>query len=86
MEWAPAFYGTIAMCGGVITNTKCETSLSGLYACGDAMARYGGVYAFPGAAISGARAGRFATEYTGEANETKIDGEQIEKLRKFRVI
>ena len=83
MEWAPAFYGTIAMCGGILTNTKCETSLPGFYACGDAMARYGGVYAFPGAAISGARAGRFAAEHARDSEEPEIDEGQVERLKKF---
>ena len=84
MEWAPAFFGTIATGGGMIANIKCETSLPGLYTCGDAMARtMTNLRALPGAAVSGARAGRFATEYAKEASEPKIDEGQVERLRKF---
>ena len=39
MEWAPAFYATIGTGGGAVTNTRCETSLPGLFACGDARSR-----------------------------------------------
>lgn len=62
IEFAPLFAGAIGRGGGVLVNTKCETSLLGLYACGDAMARNPSEPAtLPGAAISGARAGTFAT-------------------------
>lgn len=84
MEWVPVFFGTIGYGGGVMVNTKCETSLLGLYACGDAMGGFKQRPAgLPRAAISGARAGRFAPEYAKEAKEPKIDEEQVEELRKF---
>ncbi len=84
IEWAPAFVCTIGGGGGVIVNTKCETSLPGLYACGDAMARPpSGPSALPAAAVSGARAGAFATEYAKEMKESRIDEGQVEELKKF---
>jgi fumarate reductase (CoM/CoB) subunit A len=83
MEWAPAYYGTIGMSGGIMTNTKCETSLSGLYACGDAMARAKPTSALPMAAISGARAGKFAAEYAKEAKRLEIHENQLKKLRQI---
>jgi succinate dehydrogenase/fumarate reductase flavoprotein subunit len=39
--------------------------------------------ALPGAAISGARAGTFATEYAKETKEPKIDEGQVEELKEF---
>ncbi len=80
VEWAPLFFGTVAAGGGVITNTRCETSLPGLYACGDAMAR---MKHFPkalsGAAVTGARAGIFAADYAKKADKPQVTFEQIEK-------
>jgi succinate dehydrogenase/fumarate reductase flavoprotein subunit len=82
IEWAPAFYGTIASGGGVNANPKCETSLPGLYACGDAMIRLGSLpRALSGAAVSGARAGRFGAEYARGAESPHIDEEQVSNLR-----
>lgn len=48
VEWAPAFYMTIGTGGGAVTNTNCETSLPGLYACGDARSRPPHFAALPG--------------------------------------
>jgi succinate dehydrogenase/fumarate reductase flavoprotein subunit len=84
VEWAPTFFGTIGLSGGVIANTKCETSLPGLYVCGDAMGYPpAGPAALAGAAVTGARAGTFATEYAKGAKEVKTDEEQVENLRIF---
>ncbi|MFC1903049.1 FAD-binding protein [Chloroflexota bacterium] len=83
MEWAAAFYGTIAAGGGVAVNTKCESSLQGLYSCGDAMARTQSFRALSCAAVSGARAGKFAAEYAKESEEPTIDEEQVEGLKKL---
>ncbi len=81
VEWVPVFFGTVGAGGGVITNTRCETSLPGLYACGDAVAR---MKHFPkalaGAAVTGSRAGIFASEYTAACTVMpKVRTEQIEK-------
>lgn len=84
MEWGPAFYGTVAEGGGIIANTRCETSLPGLYACGDAKQRPNVMDgSLTGAAISGARAGIFAAEYARGAKEPVIDEEQVGRLKKF---
>jgi succinate dehydrogenase/fumarate reductase flavoprotein subunit len=82
LEWAPVFFGTIASGGGVTANTKCETSVAGLYACGDAMARPKHFpKALSGAAVTGSRAGIFAAEYARRAPRTKPDRSQIQQLR-----
>jgi succinate dehydrogenase/fumarate reductase flavoprotein subunit len=83
MEWAPAYYGTIGMSGGIVANTKCETSLAGLYACGDSMARAKPTAALPMAAVSGARAGRFAAEFAKEMYFRELKSKQVESLRRF---
>ena len=83
MEYAPLFYGIMDEAGGLIANTKCETSLPGLYTCGDAMADSRvPPNCLPGASVSGARAGKFAAAYAKEAKEPKVDEEQVEQLRK----
>jgi succinate dehydrogenase/fumarate reductase flavoprotein subunit len=83
VEWAPAFYATIGTGGGAITNTQCETTLPGLYACGDAMSRPPHFAALPGASVSGARAGRFAAAYVAGADEAKIREGQVKRAREF---
>jgi len=83
MECAPVFSGCISSGGGAVVNTKCETSLPGLFACGDAMSRAPHFVALPAAAISGARAGKFAAEYAGDAREPEIDEEQLERHKIF---
>ena len=61
IEWQPAIWGTTALGGGVVINLKCETSLLSLYGCGDAIARHlSKPSALPGAAITGAIAGKSA--------------------------
>lgn len=82
MEWAPTFFGTIAAGGGALTNTRCETTLAGLYACGDAMAR---AKHFPkalsGAALTGSRAGTFAADYARQCGPIDLDKSQIQSLQ-----
>lgn len=83
MEWTPAFYGTIAAGGGIRANIRCETTLEGLYACGDSMMRrLHDPKALHGAAVTGARAGRFSAEYAGKADEPRIDEGQVRNLKK----
>lgn len=83
MEWAPSFYGTIASGGGVVVNTRCESSLAGLYACGDAMVRLGSLpRALAGASVSGARAGRFAAEFAKGAGRGRPDEERVREIEK----
>ncbi len=82
VEWAPAFYGTIASGGGVRVNKKCEASLPGLYACGDAMIRrQHDPKALHGAAVTGARAGRFSAEHASKVLNVKIDSGQVGRLK-----
>jgi succinate dehydrogenase/fumarate reductase flavoprotein subunit len=84
MEWAPAFYGTIASGGGVVANTRCETSLPGLYACGDAMLRPQSVpRALEGASTTGAIAGKSAAEYAKEFEHQTISESQVTELEEF---
>ncbi len=82
LEWAPIFFGTIASGGGVTTNTRCETSLAGLYACGDAMARPKHFpKALSGAAVTGNRAGIFAAKYAQNARPPELAPSQIQELQ-----
>lgn len=83
LEFAGGISNFTSQGGGVKANTKCETSLPGLYACGDAMLRSRVATGLPTAAVSGARAGIFAAEYAKEAKESRIDNEQVERHRKF---
>lgn len=85
IEWAPAYYGTIGMSGGVMANTKCETSLPGLYACGDAMARAKPTAALPMAAVTGARAGIFASEYAKNTKMPEVSEQQMTDRWHFTV-
>ena len=81
-EWGPAFFGTVCNGGGAVVNTSCETSLPGLFACGDAMARPGCHRSLQGATVSGARAGRFAAEYVKKAKKHAVNEKQVEKWKK----
>jgi succinate dehydrogenase/fumarate reductase flavoprotein subunit len=81
IQWAPAFYGTIVSGGGVEANLKCETSLPGLYVCGDCMARARNFRSLVGAAVSGARAGRFSAEYLSKVGSPKANEDQLNNLR-----
>jgi len=83
MEWAPALYATIGTGGGALTNTRCETSLPGLYACGDARSRPPHFAALPGASVTGARAGKFAALTAKGAKDPEIDEDQINRLKQF---
>ncbi|MBI4186591.1 MAG: FAD-binding protein [Chloroflexi bacterium] len=84
MEYTPFFTGVYAEGGGIIVNLDCETSLPGLYCCGDSMAQSRvGPAALPGAAVSGTRAAGSAVAYAREAPEPGIDQRQVEELRKF---
>jgi succinate dehydrogenase/fumarate reductase flavoprotein subunit len=84
MEWGPAFYGSVAEGGGVISNTSCETSLPGLFACGDAKQRLNCLDgSLTGAAVSGSRAGRFAAKYVKSAKAVNVNEEQIQQTRKL---
>ena len=74
--------------GGTKINTKCETSVTGLYAAGDASGNCftGPTYGTLGsgmcnAACTGYRAGKYSSEYVKQAEWISITEEEIEQLR-----
>lgn len=84
IEVEPAFVGTFNSTGGGLkVNTKCETSLSGLYAVGDAIRRYlHNPVAISGAAITGARAGEAAALYARNSDAGKLSEGQLSSAKK----
>lgn len=85
VEVEPVFVGAFnSTGGGVKVNTRCESSVAGLYACGDAMQnRLHIPIAIVGATVSGARAGTYAAQYAKENSLGNINKEQVERLRAF---
>ena len=76
--------------GIIPTNTKCATTVPGLYAAGDALgARFSGARYNPGGfsmaccSTSGARAGLGAAEYALQAEKPIVDEEQLAGLKKI---
>ena len=74
--------------GGTRINTKCETSVTGLYAAGDASGNCftGPTYGTLGsgmcnACCAGYRAGKYAAEYVKTVEFTEVDEAEIESLR-----
>ncbi len=71
--WGPAPYGYIGSGGGLAIDARCETSIPGLYAAGDAAFRACAVAGGPSgkasgfAIVSGYRAGRHAAQYAQNA-------------------
>lgn len=70
-------------------NTKCGTTLPGLYAAGDSCgtrqvcAVYSGVgFAFAGASVTGTRAGLSAAEYASQTEKPTIDEKDLVRLKK----
>ncbi|MDP2743751.1 MAG: FAD-dependent oxidoreductase [Dehalococcoidia bacterium] len=80
VEWEPA---AIQCDGGLKVNRRYESTVPGLFACGDAIPPGSGEgqRALPGAMTSGGRAGRFAAEYVRECGEPELEREQIQVLR-----
>jgi succinate dehydrogenase/fumarate reductase flavoprotein subunit len=85
----PAGYSQAGQAGVWVHDTKCTTSLPGLYAAGDCGGiRYNGSYlANPGlgtapSAISGRRAGAGAADYALRAKKLSIDETEIARLKK----
>ncbi|MCK4952809.1 FAD-binding protein, partial [Candidatus Bathyarchaeota archaeon] len=71
-------------------NTKCATSIPGLYAAGDSLGtmQVGAVYttigvATAGASVTGTRAGLAAAEYALQAEKPTVDEEELTKLKKI---
>ncbi|MDP2743579.1 MAG: FAD-binding protein [Dehalococcoidia bacterium] len=69
--------------GGLLVNSRYETTLPGLFTCGDTMPAVGpeGQTALPGAMTSGARAGKYAAGYASEVPPPKISREQVAEFR-----
>jgi succinate dehydrogenase/fumarate reductase flavoprotein subunit len=85
----PAGYSLVGASGVWVINTKCATSLPGLYAAGDCGGtRHNGAFnCNPGlgscpAAVTGRRAGIGAAEYALKAEKPMIDEEELSKLKK----
>ena len=78
IEWSPA-----APVGrpGPAVNRRFETSLPGLYACGEAACPDAVVTGLAAAATSGAKAGQWAAVFAGEADPTAPASDRIEVLR-----
>jgi succinate dehydrogenase/fumarate reductase flavoprotein subunit len=84
VEWQPAIWGTTALGGGVIINTKCETSLPSLYACGDSVARHlSKPSALPGAAITGSIAGISAAQHAKDFGRSAINKRQLRDIHNY---
>jgi succinate dehydrogenase/fumarate reductase flavoprotein subunit len=86
----PAGYSLVGAAGVWVHNTKCATSLPGLYAAGDGGGtRYNGSFLTnPGmgtcpSAVTGRRAGAGAAEYALKAQEPIINEEEVARLKKI---
>jgi len=71
--------------GGIRINERCETSIPGLFACGETTAGVHGGNRLSGNAFTemvtwGFRAGRFAAEAAKKAPTPKIDADQVKRL------
>jgi len=84
LEWS--MYGpSLGMfSAGIAVDTRCASTLPGLYAAGDAAAKVAaGVSdaagALPFALVSGARAGTHAAAYARDADEPRVDAAQVQE-------
>lgn len=81
IEWIPAFRLKMGGGGGLHVNSRCETNLEALYAAGDTCcAPQHGTYTFGGmnlafAAVSGVRAGDFASDSALRSPEIGLEPE-----------
>ncbi|MFC1979923.1 FAD-dependent oxidoreductase [Chloroflexota bacterium] len=85
VEWIASFEGSLCHGGGVHINTKCESTIPGLYAVGDASCTpEHGTWSITGlnltfCFVSGERAGRFAARYAQDVSPISLDN-IIEKV------
>jgi len=86
IEWVSVNMGNVGYGGGLRVNTRCETSLNGLYAAGDATCGpASGVegfcaYAIPFATTSGAISGIAASEHIKDNEEISPSSEEIQEF------
>lgn len=85
-----AGHGGGGIAGVWVNNTRCETSIPGLYAAGDgAGTRYAGAsqpfigWGLGGASVTGYRAGEAASEYALRNSKTAMQNSVIEKYREI---
>lgn len=89
IEWIPAFRLKMGGGGGLHVNTRCETSLEALFAAGDTCcAPQHGTYTFGGmnlafAAVSGVRAGDFASDLALRSPEIGLEPEAAQVTAKI---
>lgn len=76
--------------GGLLIDLECKTNLPGLYAAGDdagsmtsGSSYISAGWAFPHAAVTGNRAGRYAAIYAAKEKKTKVDKSEIERLQRI---
>ncbi|MBW1800210.1 MAG: FAD-binding protein, partial [Deltaproteobacteria bacterium] len=83
VEWVSVNMGNVGYGGGLRINTRCETTVKGLYAAGDATcAPASGVegycaFAIPFATTSGARSGLAAARYIKDTGDRSLDADEI---------
>jgi succinate dehydrogenase/fumarate reductase flavoprotein subunit len=86
LPWAVVLKGNCAMGGGAKITTTCVSTLPGLYAGGDSAANLAtgsesyGTSGLPWAAVSGARAGRYAAEESKTITMPGISKVQLKEL------
>ena len=68
---------------GLVVNHRFETTLPGLYACGEAASPQAVVTGLASAATSGVRAGISAAEFTKMVSTLKADKDQISRLKEY---
>lgn len=72
--------------GGIKINRRYESTISGLYACGDSIPGAGEEAlqsVLPGATTSGSRAGTYAADYAREAPHLELDQAELQDLKKY---
>jgi fumarate reductase (CoM/CoB) subunit A len=85
IEWAPGVHHCM---GGVRINERCESSIPGLYAAGEAAGGVHGANRLGGNALTetqvfGARAGAYAAERSKSLGEVDFDEEQVNRCIKM---
>lgn len=85
IEWAPGVHHCM---GGVRINERCESSVAGLYAAGEAAGGVHGANRVGGNALTdtqvfGARAGTYAAERAQKIGDVEVDRKQVEESIKM---